>query len=134
MVCYVGCDIMKKEQEFGAFCELYGKTIRNLIIEYLLENKGLDFAVGDMANELNISRPKAYELIKEFEKDKLVEKSRIVSGTQLYKLNEVNRRVKQLLKNFKECLKLILEEQSEKRNNNISNSSCSVGMACAKGI
>jgi len=125
---------MKKEQEFGAFCELYGKTIRNLIIEYLLENKGLDFAVGDMANELNISRPKAYELIKEFEKDKLVEKSRIVSGTQLYKLNEVNRRVKQLLKNFKECLKLILEEQSEKRNNNISNSSCSVGMACAKGI
>ena len=39
----------------GAFCEVYGDTIKNEIMEYILENKELDFAAGDMAKELNVS-------------------------------------------------------------------------------
>lgn len=105
----------KKKLEFGAFCELYGQTIRNLVLEYLLENKGLDFAVGDMARELKISKPKAYELIKGFEKEGYVVKKRIVAGTQLFILNEKKSEVKQLLRNFKECLKRVIDEQSPKR-------------------
>lgn len=121
------------ELEFGAFCELYGKSIRNLVIEYLLENRGLDFAIGDMAKELNISRPKAYEVIKDFEKRGFVIKKRVVSGTQLYILNEKGWEVKQLVKNFKECIKRIIEEQTETPRDYV-NVEASVGVACVRNV
>lgn len=55
------------KEETSSFCELYGDSIRNRILERLLENQGLDFAAGDLAKEVGISRPKAYEWINEFE-------------------------------------------------------------------
>lgn len=117
----------------GAFCETYGNTIENRILEYLLENQDLDFAIGDMAKELKISRPKAYEVIKLFEKKKYVKKSRIVGKTQLYLLNKKNSRVKLFLKDFKECLRIVSEEHDENKTDHIASSSriCSV---CAKNI
>lgn len=100
----------------GAFCEIYGNTIRNRVIEFLMENHRLDFAVGDMAKELSISRPKAYEIINNFEEKKYVKKSRIIGKTQLYILNKQNNIVRLLLKNFKNCLRVVLNEHSEKTN------------------
>lgn len=97
----------------GAFCETYGGTITNRILEYLMETEDLDFAVGDMAKELEISKPKAYEVISEFEKKRYVNKTRIIGKTQLYKLNKENLRVKLFLKDFKECLRIVAEEHSE---------------------
>ncbi len=102
-----------KESEAGAFCETYGVTIENSILEYLLENQDLDFAIGDMAEELDVSRPKAYEVMKDFEVKGYVMKSRIIGKTQLYKLNKDNIRVKIFLRNFEECLRLVIEENSE---------------------
>jgi len=101
-------------ENIGAFCEIYGNTINNRVLEYLLENQTLDFAIGDMARELKISRPKTYEIIKEFEKKEYVNKSRIVGKTQLYILNKENNRVRLFLKTFKECLKMVVEEYGGK--------------------
>jgi len=95
----------------GLFCEIYGNSMRNIVLEYLLENAGLDFAIGDLAKEVKISRPKAYEIIKELEKKKCVKKNRIIGKTQLYILEKNNLKVKILIRNFKECLKLAYEEQ-----------------------
>ena len=67
-----------KKSEIGAFCETYGATIENRMLEHLLENQDLDVAVGDMAKELDISRPKAYEVIDDFETKGYVIKSRVV--------------------------------------------------------
>ncbi|MFC1691746.1 hypothetical protein ACFL0W_06215 [Nanoarchaeota archaeon] len=103
-------------KNIGAFCEIYGNTIHNKVLEYLLENQDLDFAIGDMAKEIKISRPKAYEVIKEFEKKNYVKKSRVIGKTQLYQLNKNNKIVKLFLKNFKACLKLVLEEYEGDRN------------------
>jgi sugar-specific transcriptional regulator TrmB len=111
---------MKRKIGYGEFCNLYGKTIRNRIIEHLLELGSLDFSVGDLAEEVCISRPKAYETIKEIEKQGLVKKSRIVSGTQLYKLDESKSQVKQLRKDFNQCLNRVIEEYSEKPKATIS--------------
>ena len=98
----------------GAFCETYGITIKNRVLEYLLENQELDFAVGDMAKELKISKPKAYEVIKKYEKKNFVKKSRVVGKTQLYIINKQNKRIKLFLRDFKECLKIVAEENHEK--------------------
>ena len=117
------------EKEYGMFCEVYGKSLRNLIIEFLLENKGLDFAIGDAAKELGMSRPAAYKIIKELENEKIVKKSRVVSGTQLYLLNEENIKAKLLIKNFKECLKIVVEEESQNHAGNVS-----AGAVSAKSV
>ena len=111
------------ENEHGAFCETYGNTISNRILEYLMENEDLDFAVGDMAKELKISKPKAYEIIGDFEKKGYVKKSRIIGKTQLYILNKEDSRVKLFLRDFKECLRIVADEYSEE-------SSCSNADAC----
>jgi len=95
----------------GIFCEVYGKSMHNLVLEYLLENQDLDFAIGDLAKEVKISRPKAYEVIKELLKKKYVKKSRVIGKTQLYMLDKSNKRVKLLIRNFIECLKLAYEEK-----------------------
>ena len=118
----------------GAFCETYGNTIENRILEYLLENQDLDFAIGDMARELKISRPKAYDVIKEFEKKHFVKKSRIMGKTQLYLLNRNNRRVKLFLKDFKECLRIVAEEYEEPKARSHVNSSAPVCSVCAKNL
>ena len=96
----------------GAFCEVYGNTIGNMVMEYLLENRGLDFAVGDMAKELGISRPKAYDVMKSFEKQGYACKSRVIGKTQPYLLDKGNERVKLFIKSFNECLRIIAEENS----------------------
>ena len=112
----------------GAFCEVYGDTIKNKILEYLLENQGLDFAVGDIAKETGISKPKAYEVFKEFEKRKYVKKSRLVGKTQLYILNKENKVVALFMRNFKECLKLVVSQHK------VVVGSSSAGIAYAKGL
>lgn len=104
----------------GSFCETYGNTIHNCILEFILENQDLDFAIGDMAIELNISKPKAYEVINYFQAKGYVKKSRVVGKTQLYILNKQNKRVKLLLYDFKQCLKFIVEE-SENNSSSLEN-------------
>jgi len=102
-------------KDIGVFCEVYGNTTHNRVLEYLLENQDLDFAIGDTAKEVGISKPKAYDIMSEFGKKEYVKKSRIVGKTQLYVLNKENKIVKLFMKNFKECLNLIINEASNKK-------------------
>ena len=111
-----------KKKEIGLYCQIYGNTIQNRILAYLFENEGLDFAIGDLSKEVNISRPKAYEYIGNFEKINYVQKSRMIGRTKLYKLNSANVIIKLLKKNFNECLKLVIENQF-KTNHMMVNSS-----------
>ncbi len=95
----------------GIFCELYGETVHNQILEYVLENMDIDFAVCDMVKEIGVSKPRAYQIIDNLLSSKIVKKSRIIGGTQLYKLNKNNSKSKILIKHFKDCLKIILVER-----------------------
>ena len=122
----------KPKPSIGAFSEIYGRTMKNRILEYFLENQDLDNAIGDTARELKIIRPKVYEVMKIFEKKGYVKKSRIVGKTQLYLLNKDNRRVKLFLKNFMDCLKIVAEEHGENRQ--FINTGRSVGMASARNF
>ncbi len=96
--------------EYGIFCEVYGKTLRNRVLEFVLERTELDFAVSDIFDEIDISKPKVYQIFKELEDEGIIRKSRVVRGTQLYVLDQSNKKANLLRKNFKECLKLVLEE------------------------
>ncbi|MBU0758091.1 MAG: hypothetical protein KKF44_08535 [Nanoarchaeota archaeon] len=95
--------------EMGKFCEIYDNSIRNRVLEYVLENQDIDFSVPDMARELGISKPKAYEEILEFSEKRVIIKSRIVGKTQLYMLDKNNRLSQIYLRNFNECLRMAIE-------------------------
>lgn len=93
------------------FLEMYGDSIHNRILEYLLENQGLDFAVGDLAKDLDISKPKAYEMIYSFEDKGYLKESRVIGKTQLYVLNHQSKKVQLLVKQFKQVLRLVIKEK-----------------------
>lgn len=103
-----------KKNKSGIFCEVYGDSLRNRVLEYMLELGELDFAAGDVARELEISRPKVYQIIDELERQNILMRSRIVSGTQLYVLNNNLFLVKILKKSFRDCLKAAVENSSSK--------------------
>ena len=98
-----------KEPDYGTFCEVYGKTLRNLVLENILERGDLDFAVSDILNEIAISKPKLYQIVEDLFKNKIIIKSRSVAGTQLYLLNKKNRKVSLLSESFRRCLKMVFE-------------------------
>ena len=102
-----------KRKEFGAFCKVYGKTLRNKVLEFILELGELDFAVSDILEEVDISKPKLYDIVRELEDEKIIRRSREVAGTQLYVLNRRNEKVKLLIGSFNECLKTIIDELEE---------------------
>ena len=114
----------------GAFVEVHGDTLANRVLEYLLENQDIDIAVGDLAEEISISRPKAYEIIAQFEKKKYVIKSRVVGRTQLYKINKSNRRIRLFMRMFLECLRIIAEEYAERKEKRTK--SARIALASAK--
>lgn len=91
--------------QIGVFCEFFGNTIHNQVLEYILEHEDLDFAASDVASWLGISRPKAYEYLYLFAKKKMVVKTRIVGGTQLYSLDASSIIVKKILRVYAELLK-----------------------------
>ncbi len=102
-----------KKSEYGTFCKIYGKSLRNKVLEFILELRELDFAVSDILEEINISKPKLYQIIKELEEDNIIKKCREVSGTQLFILNQKDEKVKLLIQSFNECLKIVIEEFKE---------------------
>ena len=105
--------VENKQIEYGAFCQLYGKSLRNRVLEFILELGELDFAVRDILYEIMISKPKVYQIIKELEDENLIVKSREISKTQLFVLNVQNKKVKLLMKNFNECLIAVIDEYEE---------------------
>ena len=102
-----------KKNEYGTFCKIYGKSLRNRVLEFILELRELDFAVSDILEEINISKPKLYQIIKELEEENIIKKSREVSRTQLFILNKKDEKVKLLIKSFNECLKTVIDELKE---------------------
>ena len=101
-----------KKYDYGIFCEVFGKSLRNLILEHILINRKLDFTIGDLAEEAEVSRPKAYKIIKELMP--ILKKTRRVSGTQMYTLNEDNPMSKILIESLFKCHELVVIEFQKK--------------------
>ena len=118
-----------KFHEYDAFCDTYGRTLNNLVWGHFLTWR--EVAVGDMAKEIGISRPKAYQIVDEFLKKGYIKKGRVFGKTQIYELNKEHPIVKIYMRNFKECLNMVVEQYSKKKS--ISNSRVSASVS-VKGI
>ena len=98
----------------GIFCEAFGNTVRNRVIENLLIFDEIGIAIPDLAEESGISKQRAYQIIYDFEKKGYVKKHRLIGKTQLWVINEENPTVKVWNSSLKELMKILANEYAEK--------------------
>lgn len=106
---------MESKKQWGEFCEVFGITPRNRILEFFLEMRELDFSIGDLAKETGLNRATTYNAMEELIKEGYVILSRKVSGGQLYKLNKEKKEVKILIESFNLILGKIVKEYEKKK-------------------
>jgi len=101
-------------KEGGIFCEVFGNTPRNRILEFFLTMRTLEYSIGDIALETSLSRASAYNIMGELIKRKIIIPTRKSSGAQLYMLNIEDKEVQLLLKIDNILLDKLFEEYEEK--------------------
>jgi len=89
---------VKTMEEWGEFCNLFGSTPRNRILEFFLEMRSMDYGLGDVAQETGLNRTTTYNTMEELLKSKLITPTRKLGRTQLYGINMKNPEVKVLIK------------------------------------
>jgi len=87
------------------FTSILGENSTIKVLEFLLENKYLDFGATDIATGSLVSNQMVYIVIKKLEKNDIVIKTRQLKGKQFYKLNEKNKITKKLNELFVQILK-----------------------------
>lgn len=100
-------------KEIGIFCEAFGDTARNKLIEFFLEMRSTDFGIADVAKELKMNKATAYNVSKELIERKIILPFRIIGKTQTYRLNTQNMLVKGLIKAHNELMKNFVQEELE---------------------
>jgi Fe2+ or Zn2+ uptake regulation protein len=102
--------VMKKIKHYGEFCKFFGITPRNVILEFFLELRSLDFSASDVVKETHLNRATTYNTLNELVKEKLIISTRTIGKTQLYKLNMASSKVRNLINNFNNTLNIIIAE------------------------
>lgn len=128
--------VNEQDEDRDAYCDVYGYTIQNKVMGNFLCSVDSGVAACDVSRLEKISKPKVYEVINEFMKKGYVVKGRVVGKTQLYNLNKEHPHVKIFIRNFRECIRMVIEEYSPKEKVHKSSGSmhAGVGAVSAKHI
>lgn len=94
--------------------QLTGEMPLFKIIDFLIENKGLDLSKKDIINGANISRAALFKYWNEIEKNNLVKITRKFGKTKLYTLNNESLIVKRILDLEKVLISQALENVKKK--------------------
>lgn len=82
-----------------------GDSSTSKIIEFLIEGKGLDYSMADIAFNTKVSWRTVHRTIPELERAKIIVHTRNVGKAKLYTLNEENIAVKKLISLFNTIIK-----------------------------
>ena len=93
--------------------ELTGEMPMFKIMDFLVENKGLDFTKTDIARGANISRASLFNYWPLLETHKIVRVTRKFGKTKLYTINGKSAIAKKIIELEKELIKSALQEKQE---------------------
>lgn len=96
--------------ETGIFCEAFGDSPRNQLIEFFLEMRSTDFGIADISRELDMNKATAYTAAKELIEQSIIVQYRTIGKTQTYKLNIKNVLVQCLIKAHNELMKNLVKD------------------------
>ena len=71
------------------FTNIFGVTPKMKVIDFLLENRELDFGVGDIAEEVKLSRQTVYTIIDDLINKKIVLVTRRLQNKTMYGLTNL---------------------------------------------
>ncbi len=104
-----------KTESWGIFCKIFGVNPRNRVIEFLLEGGDLDFSIGTLAEQTELNRATAYNIMEELIREGIVIPTRRMSGAQLYKLNSSKEEAKLLMRVFELLLDKVVEKHIKRK-------------------
>jgi len=102
------------EKERSLLIRLTGELPLFKIIDFLLENKGMDFTKKDISQGANISRASLFNFWQELEKHEIVKVTRQFGKTKLYTLNTKSMVTKKIIELERTLIAEALEKESKK--------------------
>ncbi len=94
---------MKQKLE-TIFIERLGNSPKIRVLEYLIETRGLDICLTDLARNSGVSRATLIRMWKNLIKEHLLIRTRDIGRAKLYKLNEKDIFVKKLIEIHGICM------------------------------
>lgn len=92
------------------FVRVFGNSVKAKILNYLLRCRGMDYSMSDIARNSNVSWASLNRNWNELIKFKIIILTREIGNAKLYKLNEENPFVKDLILLYK---KLLVQETED---------------------
>ena len=100
-------------KEKSLLLQLTGDMPLFKIVDFLVENKGMDFTKSDIANGADISRASLFNYWNQLELHGIVKVTRQFGKTKLYTLNSKSRVAKKILELEKALIFESLEKESK---------------------
>jgi len=87
------------------FIRFLGDSPKVRILDALITGRELEYSITDISNQAKVSRATFYRLLNEMLKDKVIIPTNKYGTMQLYKLNQKNKNVKELVKLYDKIIK-----------------------------
>jgi DNA-binding transcriptional regulator YhcF (GntR family) len=97
------------------FIQILGDNSKTRLLEFLIVGRDFDYCLSEMAEKANISWTSLHRVFPEFEKNKIVVKSRDIGRAKLYKINKENLFAKKMIELYDSLLLSNLEKNQEKQ-------------------
>ena len=101
--------------EESIFIKVLGNTPKIRILNYLIKYRGLDYSMSDIARNSNVGWATLSRLWNEFIKLNIIVKTREIGKAKLFKLNEENPAVIELIELYKKLLRQETENYFTKK-------------------
>ena len=101
--------------EESIFVKVLGDTPKIRILNYLIKYRGLDYSMSDIARNSNVGWATLSRLWNEFIKLNIVVQTREIGKAKLFKLNEENPAVTELIGVYKKLLQQETQNYFEKK-------------------
>ena len=102
-------------EEKSLLLNLTGEIPLFKIIDYLLENKGMDFSKSDIAKGAGISRASLFNYWSEIEKHGIIKVTRSFGKTKLYTLNVKNPVTQKIIELEKTLIAEAMDKASKRK-------------------
>ena len=94
-----------KSKKLSIFLSVLGNSPKARVLEYLIETRGLDICLTDLARNSRVSRATLIRMWKDLIKEKVIISTRNVGRAKMFKLNEGNQYIENMIKIFNLCMR-----------------------------
>jgi len=102
------------------FVKTLGDSPKIRVLDMLITGRELDYSITDIAEQAGIGRATFYRMMSEMLKEKVIISTKKYGNMQLYKLNEKNNTVFQLIKFYDYICHVESEREIERQRKKVS--------------